>query len=73
MSDDLGLPSLDIASARAARLRDLRQRVLAGEDVPPDEYAEVIADLRATRTAAAAPAARKRAEPAKPFDPDMLF
>jgi len=34
------------------RLRDNRARVLAGEDVAPEEYREIIAALRASRIAA---------------------
>lgn len=45
---------------RAQRLQDLRNRILANESVEPDEYAQVIADLRAGRLAAAAPPVRSR-------------
>lgn len=33
------------------RLQDLRSRVLAGEEIPPDEYRIVIDSLRRSRTA----------------------
>ena len=34
-------------------LNDLRNRVLAGETIPPEEYSRIIADIRQERIAAA--------------------
>lgn len=51
------------------QLNDLRQRVLAGQDVPVEDYAALIQSLRQRRTgevaasAARNPAAKKSAKP----------
>jgi len=42
-----------------ARLNDLRQRVLNGEEVTPEEYEEVIASIREARRAGAPTKASK--------------
>lgn len=47
------------------RLNDLRQRVLAGEDVSLDEYREIIQSLRAKRSGDITDAAVKKATKAK--------
>lgn len=49
----------------AERLNDLRQRVLAGEDVSMDEYREIIQSLRAKRSGDITDAAVKKATKAK--------
>lgn len=43
----------------AQQLNDYRQRILAGEDIPVDEYTEIIRNYRLTRGAAVAAAAPK--------------
>lgn len=62
------------------RLNDLRQRVLAGEDVSLDEYREIIQSLRAKRTGDITDAAAKKATKAStakgkapPVDLDSLL
>jgi len=57
--------------AKARHLNDLRQRVLAGEDIPPEEYREIIADIRQTRLNAAAAPIRPKARTTK-LNPDTL-
>ena len=49
----------------AERLNDLRQRVLAGEDVSLEEYREIIHSLRAKRTGDLVDSAAKKAAKAK--------
>jgi hypothetical protein len=58
----------------AAHLNDLRSRVAAGEDVPPEEYAEIIASIRQTRLSAASAAAHpaKKRGLSVAIDPDSL-
>jgi hypothetical protein len=51
------------------RLNDLRQRVLAGEDVSLDEYREIIQSLRAKRKGDITDAAVKKASKAKETAP----
>ncbi len=36
------------------KLVDLKERVLKGEDIPPEEYSRIISDLREDRQAGAA-------------------
>lgn len=50
----------DDPSATARRLNDLRNRVLAGDEIEPAEYAEIIAALRANRMSAGQATARTR-------------
>lgn len=62
----------------AERLNDLRQRVLAGEDVTLDEYREIIQSLRKKRMGdlvdSAAKKAAKSKDSAKPaVDLDTLL
>lgn len=62
----------------AERLNDLRQRVLAGEDVSTDEYKEIIQSLRSKRTgditaSAEKKATKAKAEKAAPVDLDTLL
>ncbi len=62
----------------AERLNDLRQRVLAGEDVSLEEYREIIQSLRAKRTGDLVDSAAKKAAKAKdsakpPVDLDTLL
>ena len=58
----------DDPSALARRLNDNRNRVLAGETIDPDEYRELIEDLRRQRltTPSAAPRPRKGADAPPP-------
>jgi hypothetical protein len=72
MSDPLSLGPDDPA-ATARRINDLRNRVLAGEQVAPEEYAEIIAAVRADRQRASTPQARKAKVAAVAFVPDALF
>lgn len=46
----------------AERLNDLRQRVLAGEDVSTDEYREIIQSLRSKRMGDLQESAEKKAK-----------
>lgn len=56
------------------RITDLRRRVLAGEDVKPDEYRSVLDLIRQNRvSAAAASAAKPRKKSAPVVDLDALF
>lgn len=60
----------------AERLNDLRQRVLAGEDVTTEEYTEIIQSLRRKRTGDLEVSATKKAEAkakAQPVDLDALL
>lgn len=63
----------------AAALNDLRQRVIAGEELPIDQYTEVIKAYRAQRAgavAASAPATKARAASkaaAAPVDLSVLM
>ena len=57
------LPDPQVA---ATTLRDLRARVLAGDDIPPEEYALVIAGIRASRLAAAQADLRRPVRKTKP-------
>lgn len=60
--------------ALARRLNDLRVRVLAGEEVTPEEYKEIIADLRRARvTAAQSASGRPRKQAPATLDPDSLI
>lgn len=60
-------------------LNDLRQRVLAGEDFPAEEYREILRSYRAARLAgvtAAAPKTKAKAEAVKaaaPVDLNVLL
>ncbi len=57
-----------------AHLNDLRQRVLAGEEVPASEYATVIESLRRSRTALAAEKTTKsRAKKEPIIDPSKIL
>jgi hypothetical protein len=47
-------------SALARRLNDNRNRVLAGEEIPEADYAQLIEDLRQNRLKAASPSATPR-------------
>lgn len=67
-------------TAPSDNLNDLRQRVLAGENIPPEEYAEIIASLRAKRLGDVTISSEKKASAAKakkpaaaPVDLDSLF
>lgn len=54
------------------QLNDLRQRVLAGEEFPAEEYRKIIAAYRANRlgaVSAAAPKAKAKAEAGKKAAP----
>lgn len=58
------------------RLNDLRQKVLAGEDVSIEEYTEIIQSLRAKRNGDLVQSAEKKAKAkakADPIDLDTLF
>ncbi len=58
------------------RVHDLRQRARNGEDIPPEEYATLLVDLRADRSTARKAAGKKAKEPAapsKPLDLDAMF
>jgi len=60
------------------RLNDLRQKVLAGEEVSLDEYKEIIQSLRSKRTgdlvdSAAKKATKAKAEKTPPVDLDTLL
>ena len=60
----------------AERLNDLRQRVLAGEDVTIEEYTEIIQSLRAKRNGDLVASAEKKAATkakAAPIDLDALL
>lgn len=71
----MSLPNLPTAE----ELNDLRQRVLAGEEFPPDEYRKIIQAYRANRAAgvqAAAPKTKAKAEAkaaAAPVDLNALL
>lgn len=59
----------------AQQLNDYRQRILAGEDIPVDEYTEIIRNYRLTRGAAvtaAAPKTKARAASAEAAIPRDL-
>ena len=59
----------------AQQLNDYRQRILAGEDIPVDEYTEIIRNYRLTRgaaVAAAAPKTKARAASAEAATPRDL-
>lgn len=59
----------------AEQLNDLRQRVLAGEEFPADEYRKIIQAYRANRLAgvtAAAPKAKAKAASAAKATPQDL-
>ena len=58
----------DDPSALARRLNDNRNRVLAGETIPAEEYRDLIEDLKRQRlaTPATAPKARKGADAPPP-------
>jgi hypothetical protein len=58
------------------RLNDLRQKVLAGEDVTIEEYTEIIQSLRAKRSGDLVISAEKKAvakAKAQPIDLDALL
>lgn len=60
----------------AERLNDLRQRVLAGEDISIAEYTEIIQSLRAKRHGDVTASAEKKASAktkAAPVDLDTLL
>lgn len=58
----------------ARNLNDLRVRVLAGEQVTPEEYKEVIASIRQARVSAAQSAASKpRKTAVTKVDPDSFI
>jgi len=48
-----------MATLDLEKLQDFRQRVLAGENIPPEEVAEALHALRAARGTAATPPAKK--------------
>lgn len=50
-------------------LNDLRRRVLAGEDVPVEEYAALIQSLRARRAGDVAASAEKKSSKKKSSSP----
>ena len=57
-----------------AKVVDLRARVLAGQDVKPEEYREVLALIRARRVSSAAETAAKPKKKAGAIvDLDALF
>jgi hypothetical protein len=60
-------------TALARRVNDLRVRVLAGEQIPPEEYAEIISDLRQARMKAAASTRPKTPAKTKNLDPDSIM
>ena len=45
---------------------DMRRRVLAGEDIPPEDLADVVAEVRKTREAELMPTASGGSRNAKP-------
>lgn len=59
-------------NALAIKVNDLRNRVLAGEPIEPEEYREVIASLRQARTSASATPVRAKAA-SKKVDPDSFI
>jgi hypothetical protein len=57
MSD---LENTPIETDPVSLLRDLRERTLAGEELKPEEYRDVLASLRRNRTATPAASSRKK-------------